>query len=1677
MKIFFRLSRDKALGLLVFTLFSFTSLFSQTNAPSIKTGVSFQWSDVQTTLNDPATIQSITVGTRVFVDFGSPQSYTMTQVGTTGGNAANRVRLNNTLVESTSASPTWDASALAAFQDKNLNHFFEASNNGQAICNDFSAAQSTLIAQKQTFSYSPAIRSTSGSIIAITERNANNCYHIEFFGTPVGGGANQSLGSTFVNPQGPTYYGHGGTGSSSSFGTVGTVVAPTSTSDYWLSDRVVVTNGGTIGIALFYVNDIAPQGSFITDVRITATSADHGDGKLFIFSLPDEDGDGFSDIDDLDDDDDGILDIDESNGYSPSYDEDGDGIPNWNDTIDNGTGDGSFTNYADANGDGVPDVYDFDGDGIPNHLDFDSDNDGCFDALEGGDGIVTTELNPNGSLNGDIDAATGVPNNVNVNNGQTIGTSQNASAYDANGQCDRDNDGVLDGSDICQGSDDSVDIDNDGVPNGCDLDNDNDGILDINEGVCSSQILTGVWTISGNTASYDFGNGIIAEVSTSNENNFTSGVFTNGAFWTENLANAASLQNQYIWNRTLTVNYVDQLGDPITVTNPIIFLDRVGGTDGLNDEQNTAIVTLQNGLTWTALSGTSDFGSTATTVFDSGTGTAADPAHVQDATQNDADGTAAGTMQINGEVSTFTLQFVQGGLFGTGTDGIEFILSACQSLDTDNDGTPDYLDTDSDNDGCFDAIEGGDNIALASVNTDGTLNGTINTTTGVANNVNTTSGQSIGGASDASLSDPNGQCDSDGDGVIDNLDVCPGSDDTADNDNDNVPDGCDLDDDNDGILDINEQNVITCTNEESPSFGAAQGPNNYLGSDINNPEVGDSFLYNNVYTGVDAIVTIVSSNDNDILVLDVTTTGTDSFFQPQIDHASATSYTEFKIDFVVAGTTTPAPVSTYILTTIDNDVFEFVTYADGFASDVYVDTPTNEIAYSGNPANLDGFTRGYVSDGTFIAGVDVTTPQYQVAASYSLVSSVSFRFGDTSSNTSNHSLSIEPCIPEDNWVTVPVFYEDIDTDGDGIPNSLDNDSDGDMCPDAIEGGGTLNSTNVDANGQLTGTVDSTTGVPNDVDVNAGQTVGDSTNDLVNACLGSVSGTIVDENGDPVSGIVVTLDDGDAATVDPTVTTGVDGTYEFTDVPVGDYTIVQTVPANTEVVDGDTTDDSDTVANTDTTDGSIPVTVEAGEVDADNNFENSPAPGSVSGTIVDENGDPVSGIVVTLDDGDAATVDPTVTTGVDGTYEFTDVPVGEYTIVQTVPANTDVVDGDTTDDSDTVANTDTTDGSIPVTVEAGEVDADNNFENSPTPGSVSGTIVDENGDPVSGIVVTLDDGDAATVDPTVTTGVDGTYEFTDVPVGDYTVVETIPANTDVVDGDTTDDSDTVANTDTTDGSIPVTVEAGEVDADNNFENSPAPGSVSGTIVDENGDPVSGIVVTLDDGDAATVDPTVTTGVDGTYEFTDVPVGDYTIVQTVPANTEVVDGDTTDDSDTVANTDTTDGSIPVTVEAGEVDADNNFENSPAPGSVSGTIVDENGDPVSGIVVTLDDGDAATVDPTVTTGVDGTYEFTDVPVGDYTVVETIPANTDVVDGDTTDDSDTVANTDTTDGSIPVTVEAGEVDADNNFENSPAPGSVSGTIVDENGDPVSGIVVTLDDGDAATVDPTVTTGVDGTY
>ena len=164
----------------------------------------------------------------------------------------------------------------------------------------------------------------------------------------------------------------------------------------------------------------------------------------------DEDEDNIPDCDDLDDDNDGILDTDELAGVKelagindPFLDEDGDGILNFQDVLDEGnSGDPSTTDYTDNNNDGTPDVYDFDNDGLPNHLDLDSDGDGIPDTIEA---QTTTEyITPNNdaATNGGIDSAysTGLtPENMGLTPENTDGE-----GYPDYLDLDADNDGASD---------------------------------------------------------------------------------------------------------------------------------------------------------------------------------------------------------------------------------------------------------------------------------------------------------------------------------------------------------------------------------------------------------------------------------------------------------------------------------------------------------------------------------------------------------------------------------------------------------------------------------------------------------------------------------------------------------------------------------------------------------------------------------------------------------------------------------------------------------------------------------------------------------------------------------------------------------------------------------------------------------------------------------------------------------------------------------------------------------------------------------------------------------------------------------------------------------------------------------------------------------------------------------
>ena len=250
---------------ILLSLLAFYTGVGQTQAPSVQTGVTFQWADVQVNNNDPATLNSITIDGEVFQSIAAPTSYTLTRLGPQG-HSRNTIIQNGTTVNNNSSNPDWNADALAAFQDKNLNHYFESNHNGRDICNDFEDVATTT-AQIQSLHYSTGIPSNEGGIVAITERNANNCYYVSVYGIPEGGGPEQFLGDTFVRSNttqwGPQFN------------------APPAGVDYWNSGRVL-ENNGTLGIAIFVLDNLAPVGSVITRVDLLGATNDHGDGKFFI---------------------------------------------------------------------------------------------------------------------------------------------------------------------------------------------------------------------------------------------------------------------------------------------------------------------------------------------------------------------------------------------------------------------------------------------------------------------------------------------------------------------------------------------------------------------------------------------------------------------------------------------------------------------------------------------------------------------------------------------------------------------------------------------------------------------------------------------------------------------------------------------------------------------------------------------------------------------------------------------------------------------------------------------------------------------------------------------------------------------------------------------------------------------------------------------------------------------------------------------------------------------------------------------------------------------------------------------------------------------------------------------------------------------------------------------------
>ncbi|QKX03820.1 Ig-like domain-containing protein [Aquimarina sp. TRL1] len=225
----------------------------------------------------------------------------------------------------------------------------------------------------------------------------------------------------------------------------------------------------------------------------------------------------------------------------------------------------------------------------------------------------------------------------------------------------------------------------------------------------SNAQITGTWSQYGGANEWEASTGTIKvrTTTTGSMGGFGTDTFgCAGAYSTTSVDNISSLRFYHdVLNQTgtITFSFVDTSNNPIVVRNPIIHVDRLGGFSGTTSV--ATLFTLQGGLTWNELSENGNhFVSTTNTLVR--TINQALTAPVGECGPSNS-GTAAGTLQIIGDISSFTLQATMpSGSIGTLGDEIEVVFSGLMQLvDTDGDGVLDVTDLDDDNDGILDVVE------------------------------------------------------------------------------------------------------------------------------------------------------------------------------------------------------------------------------------------------------------------------------------------------------------------------------------------------------------------------------------------------------------------------------------------------------------------------------------------------------------------------------------------------------------------------------------------------------------------------------------------------------------------------------------------------------------------------------------------------------------------------------------------------------------------------------------------------------------------------------------------------------------------------------------------------------------------------------------------------------------
>ncbi len=600
------------------------------------------------------------------------------------------------------------------------------------------------------------------------------------------------------------------------------------------------------------------------------------------------------------------------------------------------------------------------------------------------------------------------------------------------------------------------DCDGDSVLNGVDLDDDNDGILDVDEYDCE-KLVWGVPTWSGGGPAVDSPStststvdGILVTTD-NNDTDFiaipnyraTEPVVVNGTSGLELQAPANELSGS-------ALSYRITLDQTVTGLNfSLVDIDK----KTTSDDTDNVKISFFNGGTPVALTSTDYTVSNPSFVSDLGGGVFEG---LQGVSGNTTDGDVIFT--VASAVDEIFIEFTNVGT-GSTTSYSTILLSDikwdfCVTRDTDNDGIPDYVDNDSDGDGCPDALEGSGGFTLADLDVDGSLGDTVD-----ANGIPTIAGGGQADISSTNTSVTSPQCDDDGDTVLNVNDVCAGGDDTLDSDGDSVPDACDLDNDNDGILDVDE---FDCTTGGALVWGSPTWSGG--GPAVDSPSTSTTTLSGILLTTDNTatnFVAVPSYTATEAVVVNGTS-GLELRAQANELGASPLSYS-IRFDQSVTGLS-------FSLVDIDKK-------ASNDSDNVKISFFNNGAPVVLGPSEYSIFNSAFVDEvgagsGIFRGLQSVTGVTTDGDVAFNIASPVDeirielTNFGNSVTTTYDTIL-----VSDISWTC---SFRDFD--GDGKFDHLDADSDGDGCPDALEGDGGFTTADLDADDSLGDTVDAN-GVP------------------------------------------------------------------------------------------------------------------------------------------------------------------------------------------------------------------------------------------------------------------------------------------------------------------------------------------------------------------------------------------------------------------------------------------------------------------------------------------------------------------------------------------------------------------------------------------------------------------------